>query len=107
MYIFPGLGLAASVSGVRKITDRMLFIAAQACTNSMTYKEMQDGRTFPDIHRIREVSKNVAVAVIKEAIDQDMATKIGKKEIREGIEALVSRKMYYPKYVPIEPGNNC
>jgi malate dehydrogenase (oxaloacetate-decarboxylating)(NADP+) len=31
MYIFPGIGLAASVSGVRRITDAMLYKAAEAC----------------------------------------------------------------------------
>ena len=66
MYIFPGIGLAASVSGVTSITNKMLYAAAAACTNSMTEQEIAEGRTFPDIVRIREVSKRVALAVIEE-----------------------------------------
>ena len=101
MYIFPGIGLAASVSGVRRITDDMLYRAAEACTASMTMQESLEGRTFPEISRIRDVTVKVAVAVINEGLKHDLCTKIGKREIKEGIENLVRRKMYYPSYVPI------
>ena len=55
MYIFPGVGLAASVAGVQQITDGMLYAAAVACVDAMTPEEVADGRTFPDISRIRQV----------------------------------------------------
>ena len=84
MYIFPGIGLAASVAGVTHITDRMLYKAAEACTKSMTEEEMAEGRTFPQVKRIREVNKNVAVAVVEEALRCDMTTKIGKRQLAEG-----------------------
>jgi len=41
------------------------------------------------------------VAVIQEGLRHDLCTKIGKRELKEGIENLVRRKMYYPRYVPI------
>ena len=37
MYIFPGIGLAASVSGVTQITDRMLYLAAEVREDARTY----------------------------------------------------------------------
>ncbi len=101
MYIFPGIGLAASISGVSIITDKMLYVAAAACTNTMTDAEREEGRTFPDIRRIREVSKQVAVAVIQEGLDAGLVTKLSKKDMAEGLESLVEKKMYYPDYVPI------
>ena len=100
MYIFPGIGLAASVSKVELITDKMLYVAAEACTNSMTREEIDEGRTFPNINRIREVSKLVATAVIEEGLEQDMCS-LTKKELAGGVESLVSSKMYYPRYAPI------
>ena len=39
MYVFPGIGLAASVAGVREITDPMLYAAAVACVDAMTEEE--------------------------------------------------------------------
>ena len=80
MYIFPGIGLAASVGGVTHITDKMLFRAAEACTLSMTHEEIAEGRTFPNVRRIREVARNVSVAVLEEAAAADMTTKIGIRE---------------------------
>jgi len=66
-----------------------------------TRPQALEGRTFPNISRIRDVTVKVAVAVIKEAIKHDLCTKIGSRERKEGIENLVRRKMYYPMYVPI------
>ena len=74
MYIFPGIGLAASVGKVELITDKMLYVAAKACTDSMTQEESDEERTFPHIQRIREVSKNVAVAVIEEGLKHNMCS---------------------------------
>ena len=101
MYIFPGIGLAASISGVTTITNKMLYLAAEACTNSMTDAELAEGRTFPHIMRIREVSMNVAIAVINEGIKEGLTTKIKPADIERGIPNLVKRKMYDPNYAPL------
>ncbi len=57
MFVFPGIGLATSVSGVRRITDRMLYLTAETVSKSLTPQEVAEGRTFPAIDRIRDVSK--------------------------------------------------
>jgi len=46
------------------------------------------------------VSHRVAVAVIEEAISEGLATKISSDD-RKDIDAYVSKKMYYPEYVPL------
>ena len=66
MYIFPGIGLAAS-GKAEPITDKMLYVAVKACTDRHDQEESDEGRTFLT-QRIREVSKNVAVAVIEEGL---------------------------------------
>lgn len=101
MYIFPGIGLASSVSGVTKITDKMFYLAAEACTNTMNEEEREEGRTFPSIMRIREVNRNIAIAVIEEGIRCGLTTKITKEDIAIGIPQLVERKMYFPTYYPL------
>eukprot|EP00606_Chrysophyceae_sp_TOSAG23-5_P001205 GSChrysophyteH2.ASY1.ANO1.841.1 assembled CDS len=101
MYIFPGVGLACSVAGVSTITNKMLYLAAEACTNTMTQEEIDEGRTFPKLTRIREVSKNVAVAIIEEALREGLCTKFSKRDQEEGVANVVGRKMYFPHYVPL------
>lgn len=101
MYIFPGLGLAASVAGITKITDKMLYKASVACSETMNEEEKAEGRTFPNLARIRDVSHAVACAVINEGLAEKLTTKITAKHLAEGIPSLVSRKMYFPDYVPL------
>ena len=59
MFIFPGLGLAASLTSVDSISDQMLYACAVACANCVKEDEIKEGRTFPKIRRIREVSHAV------------------------------------------------
>jgi len=103
MYVFPGIGLAASVAGVSKITDQMLYVAAVACKESMTADEIAGGRTFPAIQRIRDVSHQVAVAVVEEALKTGLTTKVTRADVpdRETLSKFVRKKMYYPCYVPL------
>ena len=103
MYVFPGIGLAASISGVKEITDQMLYAAAVACVDAMTPDEVASGRTFPAIDRIRDVSHSVAVAVIQVALDADLTTKITREQVPndDALNSLVAKKMYDPQYVPL------
>jgi malate dehydrogenase (oxaloacetate-decarboxylating)(NADP+) len=47
MYVFPGIGLAASVAGVTEITDEMLYASAVACVDSMTEEEIGESPPCP------------------------------------------------------------
>ena len=89
-------------TGIKRITDRMIYKAATACADMLTEAEKAEGRTFPTIQNIREVSLNVACAVIKEGLEKDLCTKISHDHVRrEGLQNYVRRKMYYPEYVPL------
>lgn len=103
MYIFPGLGLGVSVAGIERVTDAQLYAASLATANALNDEERAEGRTFPKIDRIRDVSHAVAVAVIKQGMEEKQAQRILPKHLKEGIESLVTRKMYFPEYVPILP----
>lgn len=63
MFIFPGIGLAATVGKCRIITDAMIYKASIALSDSLTQAEENEGRIFPDVSRIRDVSFKVACAV--------------------------------------------
>lgn len=99
-YVFPGIGLGATVSGCKTVTDRMLYVAAEALANFVTPEELEQGKVFPHISNIREVSHRVAVAVAREAIREGQATKLGRDE-RENLEEHIANKMYYPEYAPL------
>ena len=95
MYIFPGLGLGATLCGARKVTDRMLYVAAEALATFLSEEDLQRGVVFPSLKSIRAVSHRIAVAVMEEALRDGLATKITQRDA-DDLSALVSRKMYYP-----------
>jgi len=100
MYIFPGLGLGATLCGAERVSDKMLYVAAEALANFVTDEDLVAGKVFPPLSQIRDVSRRVAVAVIQQAMEEGQASKLNGKDI-DDLEAFVERKMYDPVYVPL------
>mmetsp|Transcript_13257 Transcript_13257/g.32399 ORF Transcript_13257/g.32399 Transcript_13257/m.32399 type:complete len:619 (-) Transcript_13257:1823-3679(-) len=100
MFIFPGIGLAASAGKLTKITDQMLYAAAVAVANSLSDEDRAQGRVYPQVKDIRSVSLQVAVAVAKRAIEDGYSRAYSKKDINE-LSDLLSKRMYSPYYVPL------
>ena len=97
-FIFPGLGLGVLLSGARRVTDKMLTAAAVALNDFTDANHMTQGGIYPRIEKIREASKHVAVAVIKQAITDGMT----RNEIPEkDLEAFVESGMWKPAYLPL------
>jgi malate dehydrogenase (oxaloacetate-decarboxylating)(NADP+) len=93
-YIFPGVGLGLLVSGARRVTDAMFFAAARALADQTSESDLQGGRVFPRVTRMREVALAVAVAAAAVAYEQDLAT----LRCPSDISAAVRRYMYSPQY---------
>ncbi|XP_015886484.3 NAD-dependent malic enzyme 62 kDa isoform, mitochondrial [Ziziphus jujuba] len=105
MYLFPGIGLGTLLSGSRIISDDMLQAAAECLAAYMTEEEVLKGIIYPSISSIRDITKEVAAAVIKEAIEEGLAEgyrgmdarelqKLSQEEIRE----YVKNNMWSPDY---------
>ncbi|KAI8377631.1 uncharacterized protein BYT42DRAFT_614297 [Radiomyces spectabilis] len=73
MYIFPGVGLGATLARPSYISDRMMFVAAKALADSLTPEELAQGWLYPSLQRIRTVSAEVAAAVCEEACREKVA----------------------------------
>ncbi|KAJ8450194.1 hypothetical protein Cgig2_033388 [Carnegiea gigantea] len=73
MYLFPGIGLGALLSGARYITDEMLQVADESLASYMTDEETRRGILYPSIASIREITAEVAAAVMREAAAQGLA----------------------------------
>ncbi|KAI0806227.1 malic enzyme [Irpex lacteus] len=67
MYVFPGIGLGAILSRASTITDSMIEAASLGLANSLTPEEHADGLIYPRISRIRDISAQIALSVIREA----------------------------------------
>ncbi|XP_078148230.1 NAD-dependent malic enzyme 1 [Carex rostrata] len=73
MYLFPGIGLGTLLSGATVISDGMLQAAAECLAAYMKDDEVQEGVIYPPISRIRDITKEVAAAVVREAVKEDLA----------------------------------
>ncbi|KAL3603920.1 hypothetical protein D5086_004779 [Populus alba] len=83
MYLFPGIGLGTLLSGSRIISDGMLQAAAECLAAYMTEEEVLKGIIYPSTSRIRDITKEVAAAVVKEAIEEDLVEGYREMDARE------------------------
>jgi malate dehydrogenase (oxaloacetate-decarboxylating)(NADP+) len=93
-YTFPGVGLAIVASESRLVTNEMFLAAARALANEVSEDDLFEGRIYPPLARIREVSLAIAVAVAKVAYDQGLARVRKPDDLRSHIKA----QMFDPSY---------
>jgi malate dehydrogenase (oxaloacetate-decarboxylating)(NADP+) len=93
-YIFPGIGLGIVASESRRVTDRMILAASRALAAEVTETDLAEGRIYPPLARIREVSLKIALAVANEAYDQGLAAASRPANLASHIRAQV----FMPKY---------
>ncbi len=96
VYIFPGIGLGALVSDAREVTDTMFLIAARTLSRLVTDADLRQGRVYPALSQIRDVSLEIAVAVANEAYDRGLSRTTPPEDVR----AAVKQSMFEPAYVP-------
>jgi malate dehydrogenase (oxaloacetate-decarboxylating) len=98
VFIFPGLGLAAIAANARMVTDGMTKVASEALAGQVTEAERSSGLLFPSVSRLRDVSFEIAVAVVRQAVREGVA-----QVAFDDIERLVRQARWsheYRDYVP-------
>ncbi len=94
-YIFPGVGLSVVASGSSRVTDEMFMAAAKALATALTPAEQAQGRIYPALERIREVSAVLAAAVSQVAYAQGLATTL---PAPANLLTAMQAAMYQPVY---------
>ncbi len=97
VFIFPGLGLGALIAHASAVTDDMVTAASHAVAAAVTEEELADGMLYPDISRLRLVTRNVAHAVAEKAIEAGLTnTSI------EDVDNHLDTDMWEPAYPDIK-----
>jgi malate dehydrogenase (oxaloacetate-decarboxylating) len=94
VFIFPGLGLGAIVSGASRITDGMISAASCALADSLTEDDLAKRYLMPDVTHLWEVSGIVALAVAQQAIADNVATVIDGDSLPTLLEAYRWQPVY-------------
>lgn len=94
VYIFPGVGMGVMASGAVRVTDEMFLTAARIVAGEVSEADLQFGRVYPPLPRIREVSLTVALAVAEVAYSRGLAAKPRPDDLADHIQTL----MFEPEY---------
>ena len=101
VFVFPGMGLGAIVSETREVTDDMFLAAAHELAGLVSVDRLREGAIYPPISGLRAVARAIAIAVVREARDSGHGRDYSDTEI----EVAVDHAMWWPEYVPFEPGD--
>ncbi len=96
--IFPGIGQGILLSGVSLVTDDMFVAAARALADSVTDRELQQGLLYPEINRLRDVSRNITRGVLLHVAEHGGAVST------DQIDTLIENGTWEPvyrEYIPI------
>jgi malate dehydrogenase (oxaloacetate-decarboxylating)(NADP+) len=93
-YIFPGVGLGVIACKARHVTDEMFYVAAKALDNMVLDEDLEQGRIYPPLDKVREVSAAIAAAVAEVAYQRGLA----ETERPADLLAFVKSHMYEPVY---------
>ena len=91
-YVFPGIGLGALAAGSTQIGDDDMLIAAVTLASLVTQDDINVGSIYPPLANLRDVSAQIAAAIVKNAHDKGIAT----KPMPENILSYVKSIMYNP-----------
>ncbi|PKN84445.1 MAG: NAD-dependent malic enzyme [Deltaproteobacteria bacterium HGW-Deltaproteobacteria-1] len=94
VYIFPGVGLGVLASKSTRVTDEMFSAAARCVAEKVTREDLEQGRIFPSLSRIREVSLHIAIAVARLVFTRQLTAM---KEPSD-LPGFIKSKMYDPVY---------
>ncbi|MFV5313281.1 NAD-dependent malic enzyme [Acinetobacter schindleri] len=85
-YIFPGIGLGVIASGARRVTENMLMAAANALADCSPKLQNPEADLLPDLSRIQQISKIIALKVAQTAMHDEIAPKMSLIELEQKIE---------------------
>jgi malate dehydrogenase (oxaloacetate-decarboxylating) len=96
--VFPGLGLGVICARAKRVTSGMIDAAVEELSKSAKLQDDYHARLLPEVSRLQEVSRNIAVSVIKKAIAEGIAGIDSGDDVNE----LVNDNIWKPIYIPYQ-----
>lgn len=94
VYVFPGIGLGVIACNATRVSEEMFLDAARVLADLVDDADLASGTVYPSLSQIRRISLEIAVAVVKRAYDQGLASEPPPPDIKEMLSSL----MYDPGY---------
>jgi len=100
VFIFPGVGMGAIVSGLRQVDDEIFLVAARALADCVGEARLAQGALVPEVADLRSVCARVATAVIRHASERGLGRRFADDA---EVARAVAEASWYPDYASIEP----
>ncbi|MFT6269341.1 MAG: malate dehydrogenase (oxaloacetate-decarboxylating) [Alphaproteobacteria bacterium] len=95
-YIFPGIGLGVIASKARLISDEMIMAASNALALESPLAKGESDDLLPRLTQISSLSRKIAFAVGKVAMEQGLALTLSDEALERRIESNVWHAEYRP-----------
>ena len=99
--MFPGIGLGAVLSRCKRITAEMLVAAVKALAAQAPALKDPDAALLPDVTDVREISVEIAAAVVKEGVKDDLSQESGIPTADDDVKEWIREQMWEARYRPL------
>lgn len=99
---FPGIGLGVVLSRSRRLSEKMVVAASKALAAKAPVLEDYNKPLLPDVEDVRELSLDVAKAVIKTAVEEGLVQEEGIPSDESELEEWIRVQMWEATYRPLE-----
>ncbi|QTH71668.1 NAD-dependent malic enzyme [Pseudoalteromonas xiamenensis] len=93
-YIFPGIGLGVIASKASKVTESMLMVASETLAASSPLANKGSGSLLPPLTEVESLSREIAFAVAKKAMEEGVALEMEDDAIHHAIK----KNYWLPEY---------
>ncbi|KAK1149977.1 NAD-dependent malic enzyme, mitochondrial [Aspergillus melleus] len=98
---FPGIGLGAVLSRTRVVSNKMLVAAVKALAARSPARQDPNQPLLPDVEDVREISVDIAKAVIQTAVREGEAQEQNIPTAKEELDEWIRVQMWEPVYRPL------
>lgn len=93
--VFPGIGIGCIAAKAKACNDEMLWIACKTVAEHSPIRTDEHAALLPSIQKSQTLSREIAIAVAKQAIKEGLSDVDGAK-----VEDLVEEMHWTPEYLP-------
>ena len=99
--MFPGIGLGVVLSRSKLLTPAMIVAATKALAAQAPALRDSDAALLPDVTDVRKISVQIAAAVIKQAVRDDLAQEEHIPSNDSDLEQWIKAQMWNSEYRPL------
>ncbi|HEX2578899.1 MAG TPA: NAD-dependent malic enzyme, partial [Rhabdochlamydiaceae bacterium] len=94
VYIYPGIGLGVIACKAKEVSETMFYKAAEILSQHSPMLKAPQGTLFPSFEQLREISREIALAVVKVAQEEGLSPKTDEKTRKKMVNAAIWEPVY-------------